>query len=253
MRRPSIPSPVRPVLAAIVALSLSGCDGLARLSEVGKEPVLTHIQSPTATPGYQPVRMPMPSPVVEERRPSSLWRTGARAFFKDQRAARIGDILTVQIAVDDSAKINNTTTRKHSAAEDAGLGKFLGLEGQLKKVLPDAVDPGALVDLNSSSNNTGTGVINRDEKIELKVAATVAQILPNGNLVIAGRQEMRVNFEVRDLQVAGIVRPEDITAENTVSFDKIAEGRISYGGRGRITDVQQPRYGQQIIDILAPF
>jgi flagellar L-ring protein FlgH len=81
----------------------------------------------------------------------------------------------------------------------------------------------------------------------------VTQVLPNGNLVVQGRQELRVNFEVRELQITGVIRQQDISSTNTVSYTKLAEARISYGGRGQLTDVQQPRYGQQLLDIIAPF
>ena len=134
-----------------------------------------------------------------------------------------------------------------------GLDSFLGYETQLDAVLPEAVSPGSLVDLDSNSSSQGTGSVNRDETINLRIAALVTQVLPNGNLVIAGRQEVRVNYEVRQLQVAGMIRPEDITSTNTVSYDQIAEARVSYGGRGHISDVQQPRYGQQLYDIIFPF
>ena len=136
---------------------------------------------------------------------------------------------------------------------DASAGNFLGLETQLNNIFPDAIDPNNLVDLDSTSLSQGSGAVDRDESINLRIAGLITQVLPNGNYVIAGRQEVRVNYEVRELLVAGIVRPEDITSLNTVSYDQIAEARISYGGRGHLTDVQQPRYGQQVYDILWPF
>ncbi len=242
-------------LAAILLLgtTLGGCNTLTRLSQVGEEPPLTSIQNPTTMPTYQPVSMPMPAPVTEERQPNSLWRTGSRAFFKDQRASQVGDILTVVIEIEDDASLRNTTARNRTAGESADLSAFLGFEGKLDNFLPDGVDPTNLVDANSDSNSVGNGTVNREEDINLRVAAVVSQVLPNGNLVLTGRQEVRVNYEVRELQVAGVIRPEDITSTNTVDYDKIAEARISYGGRGQITDVQQPRYGQQIYDILFPF
>ena len=129
----------------------------------------------------------------------------------------------------------------------------MGYESSLSRVLPEAILPGSLIDLDSKTSNEGLGTIERDETIELKIAATVSQKLPNGNLVIHGRQEVRVNYETRDLQIAGVIRPEDISSSNTISYEKIAEARIAYGGRGQITDVQQPRYGTQVIDILFPF
>jgi flagellar L-ring protein FlgH len=239
--------------ALTVLLAAGGCNMLDRMSQVGDEPRLTTIQNPTTTANYQPVTMPMPAPLVVERRPSSLWRPGARAFLKDQRASNVGDVVTVVINTDDSAQLDNSSDRTRTAGENAQASHFLGFESKLNKVFPDAIDPSNLVDATSDGSYNGTGNINRGEKVTVRVAATITQILPNGNLVLAGRQEMRVNYEVRDLQVAGVIRPSDITAANTIRWDQIAEARISYGGRGQISDVQQPRYGQQIFDILFPF
>ncbi len=242
-------------LAAVLLIgtALSGCNALTRLSQVGEEPPLTNIQNPLATPAYQPVSMPMPAPVTEERQANSLWRTGSRAFFKDQRASEVGDILTVVIEIADDAKLKNSTARDRTAGEGASVDAFMGFESQLSKVLPNAVDPTNLVEAGSTSNTNGTGTVDRQEDINLRVAAVVTQVLPNGNLVLTGSQEVRVNYEVRELTVAGVIRPEDITSTNTVGYDKIAEARISYGGRGQLSDLQQPRYGQQIYDILFPF
>ena len=184
---------------------------------------------------------------------NSLWRPGAKAFFRDQRAARVGDILTVNVQISDNANVANTTSRSRSASEDADITNLFGLENQLTKVFDDGIVPAATLGLGSSSSLDGEGTVNRAETINLTVAALIIQVLPNGNLVIQGRQEVRVNFEVRELTVAGIVRPEDISAANTISHTQIAEARISYGGRGQITDMQQPRYGQQLVDIIAPF
>jgi len=241
------------VASALVAASLTGCNMLTRLAEVGSPPPMTQIQNPVQTPHYQRVSMPMPSPRPQTRQPSSLWRTGARGFFKDQRAKEVGDILTVLIEISDKAELTNTTSRTRNNTEDSSVNAFLGYESSLSRVLPEAINPGNLVDLDSKSTHSGSGTIDREEDIELKVAAVVTQKLPNGNLVLVGRQEVRVNFEVRQLQIAGVIRPEDITASNNVSYEKIAEARISYGGAGHITDVQQPRYGQQIYDIFWPF
>ncbi len=234
-------------------LILSGCAVADRLSTVGAPPALSAIENPATQPGYRPVSLPMPTPERITYQPNSLWRSGARAFFRDQRASRIGDILTVNIDITDRASVDNETTRSRANSENAGLDNFLGYEGSLGAILPEAVIPGTLVGLDSASSSVGSGKVNRRETIRLTIAAVVTQILPNGNMVIEGRQEVRVNFEVRELLVSGVVRPEDITAANTVVHSQIAEARISYGGRGQLTDVQQPRYGQQVYDILMPF
>jgi len=237
----------------LMASTLASCNTLTRLSQVGEEPKLAAIQNPVKKPDYQPVSLPMPATQPISYHDNSLWRPGARAFFKDQRAARVGDILTITIEISDNANISNTTTRTRKNEEDASLSKFLGFEASLGTVLPEAIDPTKLVDLDSTTNSTGTGTVNRSETISLKIAAVVTQVLPNGNLVISGLQEIRINHEVRELHIDGIVRPEDITASNIVSYEKIAEARIAYGGRGQLSDVQQPRYGMQIYESLFPF
>ena len=247
------PGALRVLAAAVIVTALSGCNLFSRLSEVGSEPALTSIRNPATLHGNQPVQMPMPAPVEAVHHPNSLWRPGSRAFFKDQRANQVGDILTVNIEIDDSASLNNSTTRSREAGEGAALSAFLGYESLLSDIFPDAVDPDNLVNLDSDSNSSGTGAVQRQEDIKFELAAIVTQVLPNGNLVIGGRQEVRVNFEVRQIQVAGIVRPEDIRTDNTIPYDKVAEARIAYGGRGQLSDLQQPRYGQQIYDILWPF
>lgn len=237
-------------LLALLALSvpLAGCNMASRLANVGQAPVLTAIESPTESPGYQPVTMPMPEIVQASYQPNSLFSNEARGFFKDQRAHKIGDILTVIVTIDDQAQISNQTDRTRASTNQAG---FNGAIGSLFNQAVPGVDPS--IDMTSGINDKGQGSVNRSENLETSVAAVVTQVLPNGNLVIEGRQEVRVNFEVRDLIVAGIVRPEDIGAENTIPSAKIAEARIAYGGRGQITDVQQPRYGQQVLDAILPF
>ena len=250
---PATALPVRLLAGLTTLLALGGCNALTRLSEVGEPPALTAIQDPRAAPDYQPVSLPQPAARPIESNPNSLWRTGARAFFKDQRAGEVGDILTVDIALDDSAEINNSTSRSRDAAEDASLSAFLGFESNLDNVFPSAIDPDNLVEADSDSAFTGEGTIERDEAINVKIAAVITQVLPNGNLVIHGRQETRINFESRELQIAGVIRPEDISSANTIPYEKVAEARLAYGGRGQITDFQQPRYGQQIFDIIFPF
>jgi flagellar L-ring protein FlgH len=215
--------------------------------------LLNPVQNPVQQAMYQPVSLPQPAPIPNIRNPNSLWQPGSRSFFKDLRAHDVGDLLTVVVSIKDAAKIDNTTTRSRANKEKSGVTGLFGLESMAAQVLPGAPDPGSLVGLDNTTNNKGTGAIDRTEEIDVKVAATVVQKLPNGNLVIQGRQEIRVNNEVRELLLGGIVRPQDILADNTITSDKIAEARISYGGRGQITDVQQPRYGQQVLDIILPF
>ncbi|HAX91986.1 MAG TPA: flagellar basal body L-ring protein [Rhodospirillaceae bacterium] len=244
---------LRSLIFGLLCLTLSGCNALTRAREVGKAPPMAAVQDPSGIPSAVPVKMPMPNPEMGERQPNSLWRTGSRAFFRDQRASRVGDILTVIISIDEKAEISNETKRSRTNKEDANVTNLLGIESQLTKVLPEGVRGADLLATGSNLANAGKGTVDRSEKINLRVAATITQVLPNGNLVMAGRQQMTVNFDMRELLVTGVIRPEDISAENTVNYDQVAEARISYGGRGQIQDVQQPRYGSQVLDILMPF
>lgn len=239
-------------LVIALCFGLAGCSTFEKLATVNEAPRLSAIEDPTAQAGYKPVNMPMPDVVVASYQPNSLFSNEARGFFKDQRAHKIGDILTVMVTIADSAQISNATNRKRDSHNEANIGTSLGsLFGN--KVPGVDVSASGGITTGGGMSDAGSGSVNRKESIETQVAAVVTQVLPNGNLVIEGRQEVRVNFEARDLIVAGIVRPEDIHADNTIDSSKIAEARISYGGRGQITDVQQPRYGQQIADAILPF
>lgn len=242
-------------LGAIVLAGtlLAGCNSLERLSQVGEEPPLNPVENPTHHYNYKPVSMPMPEPQTAKRMPNSLWRSGSRAFFKDLRANQVGDIVTVTIAIDDEAEMENTTTRNRNTSETVDVPALGGYEAALDQILPEAVDPTDFLELGGTTQNTGGGSIERSEDITLNVAAVVTQVLPNGNLVIHGRQETRVNYEVRELQIAGVIRPQDISAQNTINYEEIAEARLAYGGRGHISDFQQPRWGTQIIDVIMPF
>jgi flagellar L-ring protein precursor FlgH len=232
---------------------LGGCTALTRLTEIGGPPRMTATTDPTSDPKWRPVTMPMPRAEAAPREPASLWRTGSRAFFKDQRAAQVGDIVTVLVNTADTADVENATNATRSSAETMGMPNMLGLEGLLPRILGKAISPASLVSASSGNNNTGTGVIKRNETVVLRLAGVITQVLPNGNLVVAARQELRVNSELRELKVSGVIRPQDIASDNTVPHDRMAEARISYGGRGQLTDVQTPRYGQQALDILLPF
>src|SRR3984885_973283 len=238
-------------LLTIVSVAGGGCSSIDRLSQIGEQPKLTSIDNPTAAPGYKPVQMPMPKPEAVSYNANSLWRNGSRSFFKDQRAHQIGDLLTVTVNITDQANFANETQRSRTNKEDSGITDFLGaqtLGAQASKVLP-----GRILTADSTASSDGKGSIQRQESLQTNVAAVVTQLLPNGNLVIEGKQEIRVNLEIRELIVAGIVRPEDIESDNTIDSTKIAQARIAYGGRGQLSDVQQPRYGQQVLDVLLPF
>ncbi len=242
---------VRWTVIVFCGLALPGCGKLQQLSEVGRAPGMTQSSDPTKDPNYRPMTMPMPKPQAAPNEANALWRQGSRAFFKDQRAAQVGDIVTVVVSMTDSANLNNVTTTTRASGESAGIPDFAGLTSRLG--LASIIDPSKLISLSSSNNNVGNGKIQRNEAVTLRLAGVITQVLPNGNLVVAARQEFVVNSELRELKVAGVIRPQDIASDNTVLHDRMAEARIQYGGRGQMTDLQTTRWGQQLMDILLPF
>lgn len=246
----------RLMLAALLSVSLTACNAPERLSRIGKAPDHADIENPLDERGYKPVTTPQPQMTAEDTssQPNSLWRSGSRAFFKDQRAAKVGDILTVKIEIKDDANVKNETTNSRASGETAGFPHVLGMESSvIGRALPGGFDPSSALDVSSDSSYAGKGEVKRNEAVNLDLAAMIVQKLPNGNFVIQGTQEVLVNNEMRELNVKGIIRPEDIASDNTISHEKIADARISYGGRGTVSDVQQQRYGQQLIDIISPF
>jgi len=209
--------PLALVLAA-ASVSLGGCGNMIqRIAEVGKPPAMDPIENPVAQASYQPITMPMPAPMTDVRQANSLWRQGSRTFFADQRASKIGDILTVVITIDDSAKLANKTVQSRDGANKADLSALLGYQASLHKVFPNAIDPTNLVDSSSTTAQTGTGSVDRSEAVDLRVAAVITQVLPNGNLVVKATQQVRVNSELRELDVQGIIRPEDISTANEIT------------------------------------
>jgi len=242
------------VIVAALAASITACNTVSRISQVGDGPELTEITNPTAMPKYRPVSLPMPATQSAASNPNSLWRAGARAFFKDHRAKEVGDILTVNLALSDSASLSNSTERDRADRETADVTALLGYEQKFaKNNLPRQFSPTAAANFGNDHSTSGDGTIDRSEQINLTFAAVVTQILPNGSLVILGRQELMVNAELRELMVTGVVRPEDIESDNTVAHTRSAEMRVAYGGRGTLSNLQQPRWGTQLWDILFPF
>jgi flagellar L-ring protein FlgH len=236
--------------AALTSL-LTGCAALDRIKQLGEPVALAPIDNPTAKPGYKPVQMPMPTPQPVTYNPNSLWRNGSRAFFNDQRAHIVGDILTVKVNINDTAQFQDQTQLSRTTTEDTEITNFIG--ANTFKGAANAVLPGSVLTASGNSQMNGQGNINRNDQLVTNVAAVVTQLLPNGNMVIEGKQEVRLNNEIRELIVAGVVRPEDIQSDNTIELPKIAEARLAYGGRGTLTNIQTERWGQQVVDIALPF
>jgi flagellar L-ring protein precursor FlgH len=232
------------------ALALSAC---GRVDHLGKPPSFTPNED---SPEHVAMLWPGLPLHTQPQRPvdqSSLWTGGQKSLLGDQRAIKKGDILTVVIELDEKAEISNDTNRSRSGSENLEIPGLFGLPQRALEQLPEGASLDEAVSIDSASSSRGKGSVKRKEKLTLRVAATVIDALPNGVLAISGSQELRVNFELRELLVTGYVRPQDISRQNEITYDKIASARVSYGGRGQITDVQQPRYGQQVLDTLLPF
>lgn len=234
----------------LVALGLAGC---GKLEQVGRAPDFSGLEGSNQHYAMYSAALPQDAAPKSATDASSLWTGGDNSLFGDRRAAQRGDILTVVIEIDDSASISNSTGRSRNGDVSGGIPDLLGIPQRLNESLPEGASMGDAVDMNSSSTFKGQGSVSRKEKLTLRIAATVVEELPNGVLKVEGQQEVRVNFEMRELIVTGYVRPSDISRGNEITYDKIAGARIAYGGRGQITDMQQPTYGQQVADIVMPF
>lgn len=232
---------IKAIAATALALTLAGCNAQT-LKEVGQAPSMSPVGSGLAY-GETPQMAAYPKQPPARSSSFSLWDDRRSKLFQDARAVSVGDILTVDLAINDKASFDNATDRSRKNSSGINLGLNIPVIG--------AVGAGD-VNYGSDTSTKGNGTTKRSEKLQLRVAAVVTGILQNGNLVISGSQEVRVNQELRILNVAGIVRPLDVDHNNTVAYDKIAEARVSYGGRGRLMEVQQPPYGQQLVDILSP-
>ncbi len=240
---------MRKILGLLICLA--GCS----TTPIGRAPDFTPLEH---TAERQAMFNPsMPDPVASTQlgptSQASLWTRDRGSLLGDRRAMQRGDIMTVVIEIDDSAEISNSSARSRSGSQQAGISQLGGIPQRVDPQLPEGASLADLVDLSSNSSASGDGSVSRNEKLTLRVAVTITDVLPNGVLAITGQQEVRVNYELRELIVTGYVRPEDITRQNEITYDKIASARISYGGRGQITDMQQPRYGQQLLESTLPF
>lgn len=237
----------------VVMVTLVVLTSCARSDHIGK--------APTFTPGINGVEhvammspgLPLTTGINVPVQQASLWTGGRQSLLGDRRAMQRGDILTVVVEIDDSAEISNTSARSRSGSDSLSIPQLFGIPQRLNERLPDGATMANGVSIDSSSDSSGTGSVRRNEELTLRIAATILDVLPNGVLSIQGTQEVRVNFEMRELFVTGFVRPADISRQNEITYDKIASARVSYGGRGQISDMQQPRVGQQILDAVLPF
>lgn len=243
------------VIACLMVLT-SCTNTIEKLKRVGQEPKFKNIDLPTSEEDEtekERNRALYEKQHAHQRRTNSLWQPGSTTFFRDGRAWRIGDIIRVKVQISDNATLDNSTAQNRNGNDSMGITSLFGKERAVATALSPNADPGSLLGTNSSRSHTGSGNISRKETIRTDVAALVTKVLPNGNLMIQGHQEVRVNSELREVKVAGIIRPKDIASDNSVNTNQIAEARISYGGRGVVSDMQRPRVGSEVVDIISPF
>lgn len=237
----------------ILPLFLSGCNLAEKLATVGQTPELSQIQDPTLQPGYQPISMPMPEARASERRVNSLWENGSRAFFKDQRARSVGDIVTIEVDFNDQQSMEMTPNISQNSKLNSSFGAVFGLEKQIARLLPKNMDLPNVLNMSNAPNMSGSGKYDVSDKLKFKISSVITQILPNGNMVIEGRREMRLNNEVREIVLRGVIRREDVSAGNTVKGEKVAEARLSVGGRGDLSDVNSAPWFHQLVNKVSPF
>ncbi|WP_316354887.1 flagellar basal body L-ring protein FlgH [Candidatus Trichorickettsia mobilis] len=246
---------IKGLISILLLFLLSSCtETMDKLKRVGRSPELAQVALPTADEEADDIdQVKLEQQRSYMRKTNSLWQPGSITFFRDNRAWRIGDIVKVVVLIKDSAKLNNTTNQSRDGSDTMGIPSLFGKERALAHTISRNADPASLLSTNTTRSHKGSGNIARQENISTEIAALVTRVLPNGNLVIQGHQEIRVNYELREIKVAGIIRPKDISSTNSINSDQVAEARISYGGRGVVSDVQQPRVGSQIIDAISPF
>jgi flagellar L-ring protein precursor FlgH len=235
---------------------LTACSNtIERIKRIGKAPTMAHIRMPEKDEeSYNAEKAKIDKQREYMRRTNSLWSTGSITFFRDNRAWKVGDIVRIDVSITDSAKLANQTTRGRGPdKESLGITGLFGKQAAIAKTLSKQANAANLLGITASSSHSGSGNIARTEAIQTQIAALVTKVLQNGNLVIQGRQEVLVNSELREVKVAGVIRPRDIASDNSIQSNQIAEARISYGGRGVVSDVQDPRYGSQLIDAVTPF
>lgn len=235
---------------------ISGCsETLQRIKRIGHAPEFSTVKLPSNEEDPEDY---VNQHMIEQhkkhiRETNSLWQPGSTTFFRDSRAWRVGDILTVVVEIKDSATLDNTTKQKRGSSDSLGVPKLFGKENDIAHTFSKTGDPTSLIKANSKQDHAGEGSVSRKENVKIEIAALVTRVLSNGNLMIRGQQEIRINHELREVKVFGIIRPKDITSNNSINSNQIAEARVSYGGKGGISDMQQPRVGYQVIDAISPF
>lgn len=246
------------ILLTATALTVTGCANTNRkLAQIGDPPPMTKVENPQVRPDYKPLSWPLPDPeAAAAKTANSLWQPGARGFFRDQRATRVGDILRVNVQITDTAQLDNMNNLERVSQDRSTVNGLFGLEAKLGKLIPIpgvSTDPANLINTTGNSRTNSMGRVNRRETITTQVAALVTQQLPNGNLVIEGTQEVLVNYEIREVSIRGVIRPQDILSDNSINADRVAQARIVYSGRGQVSEIIQPRWGSQAVEILSPF
>ncbi|MFK8040496.1 MAG: flagellar basal body L-ring protein FlgH [Rickettsiaceae bacterium] len=242
------------IILLISCLSLCGCNQtLQKLKNIGKPPQFNKMSVPNLEEYNSDATHMTKATMDQIQSTNSLWQDGSIQFFRDNRAWRVGDILKIIVEINDRARVNSTTKQKRNSKDGFGMPKFFGKAEKIAHALSKDADPANLLDVSGKGDHLGQGSIIRDENVKIELAAMVTRVLPNGNLIVSAEQEIRINNELRRIELVGIVRPKDITAQNSINFSQVANGKMSYGGSGVVSNTQEPRVGYQVLDIISPF
>ncbi len=175
-------------------------------------------------------------------------------FFQDLRAHKVGDLVTINIVETSTATKKADTKTSRTSSIDAGINNLLGYETKMRSWgVPHAFDNKAMFKASMGNDFDGSGSTSRDESMTASITARVVQVLPNGNLFIEGTRKIRVNNETQNITLSGIIRPSDISPDNTVLSSYIADARIDYTGSGPVSDKQRPGWLARILDVAWPF
>lgn len=200
------------------------------------------------TAGYEE---PLPRAAADYSN-GSIWQAASGSVTDDLKARRRGDIITIVISETASASKEAKTGTSRDSTMSAGIPNLLGLENSnfMKNNFSDLAK---IINASNSSKFSGSGSTSRQENLKATITARVIDVQSNGNLMIEGRRNIKVNEEDQIIVLEGTVRPRDIAPDNTVNSIYVADARINYSGRGIISDRQSPGWLMNILDKIWPF
>ncbi len=228
----------RAITALIVLLSLAAC-----------------VQQTSQAPPPIPERysLPMTEEKILPPNEGGIYSVKSKNLYQDNRARRVGDILLVKIVETSSGKKSANTKTSRASSLTGGISSFFGFEQSLLTKGGEHTPSRTSMDADLSSGFEGKAETSRDSVVSATISAKVMEVTMDGNLIIQGYREVRVNNETQHIILSGIVRPTDISQDNSILSSSIADARIEYNGTGTLADRQQPGWLANAIDVIWPF